>query len=304
MTAMRDESRSGAGYMYTPTGGSVDANANYLAFPVNVTNGGTVNISTLGQGDSGSSDSFTVSAKLDKMYITTGSTAPSGNGGTSILPSGYPTPPAATPTPTATGAVTNTPTRTSTPTATGAPTNTPTATSTPSPTSTPASGSLYYNVDLSADRFIEAETYTSKVGSLFSLASDSGRSGGSYMTTVDNNASQFTNTDTSNVLTYEVNVTNGNSAANIYLLSTGPDGDSDSFWVQVDSGTAQQVVTGSTGTWTWKKPSSATFDLSTGTHTIKIWPREDGSLVDKIMLTTGTNPPSGNGPTAVSPSYH
>ncbi len=100
---------------------------------------------------------------------------------------------------------------------------------------------------------------------------------------------------------YDLEVTNGGTF-NVYLLSTGPDGSSDSFNVAIDSGTDAQVTTGSSGTWAWKKAGSS-LSLSTGTHTLYVKVREDGAKVDRIYLSKTSSTPTGLGGTALTPYY-
>ena len=275
-------------------------------------------------------------AQVDKLYIVIGSTAPTGNGATALTPStrgggATATPTATSPAATATNTATTTPTasatatRTNTATATSAgatatatatpvpatatntatrtstATNTATtapATNTATPTATSAGGgSLYYNLDLSSGRSIEAETYSTKVGTNFRSVSDATRSNGLYMDTPNGSGAN----QTSDYLTYDLEVTNG-GAANVYLLSNGPDGSSDSFMVNVDGLGDNQVTTGSNA-WVWKKPS-VSFNLSTGQHTLYVKARtgEDGAQVDKLYIVIGSTAPTGNGSTALTPS--
>ncbi|OCT16663.1 hypothetical protein A8709_08295 [Paenibacillus pectinilyticus] len=166
---------------------------------------------------------------------------------------------------------------------------------------TPASGgtgtgSLYYNINGSSVSYLEAETYTAKTGT-FTQTTCSACSGTANMQTANGSGDSD-----ANYLKYDLEVTNGGSFY-IYLLSTGPDGSSDSFNVAVDSGSNYQVTTGSSGTWAWKKPSSS-LSLSTGTHTLYIKVREDGAMVDKIAITKTSSTPSGLGGTALVPSTH
>lgn len=62
-------------------------------------------------------------------------------------------------------------------------------------------------------------------------------------------------------------------------------------------------LSGFTSTWTWSNQtmdgSVATINVpSPGTHTLNLWMREDGTVVDKLLLTTNASlpPPSGTGP--------
>ena len=76
-------------------------------------------------------------------------------------------------------------------------------------------------------------------------------------------------------------------------LHVGLDGNANSTADRIDS---------SSGSWTWTNntmdSTRATVNVSsTGLHTLNIWMREDGSTVDKIVLTSDSGyTPSGSGP--------
>jgi hypothetical protein len=61
----------------------------------------------------------------------------------------------------------------------------------------------------------------------------------------------------------------------------------DSFYIQMDDG-AKTVFgeKGTKGSWTWVQGPK--FQLSEGTHTLWIHGREDGALMDKVVLHTNT----------------
>ena len=64
----------------------------------------------------------------------------------------------------------------------------------------------------------------------------------------------------------------------------------DSFYVQIDEG--QKRVFGEHGTegqWKWFKLTGAKFNMSAGTHTLYIHGREDGALLDKVILLHESN---------------
>ena len=146
-----------------------------------------------------------------------------------------------------------------------------------------------YLLDASQGGFIEAEGYSAKT-SLFAAVSDATRSNGQYMHTPDGSGAT-----TSDYLRFDLQVTNG-QALHVFLLSNGPDGASDSFWLNLDGGTDEQVVTGSGTAWDWKEASSgATFNLTSGAHSLYIKVREDGARVDKIAFTTSSTAPTGLG---------
>jgi protocatechuate 3,4-dioxygenase beta subunit len=75
----------------------------------------------------------------------------------------------------------------------------------------------------------------------------------------------------------------------------GPSGTSDSFWSYADDGTAEIFSLQSQTTWGWRRRTTP-LALSAGVHTIVFENREDGTLLDKILLTNvSTFTPSGLG---------
>ncbi len=69
------------------------------------------------------------------------------------------------------------------------------------------------------------------------------------------------------------------------------------LWVAVDNGTPQQIAIPKLQGWVWDV-SSNLFNISnTGIHTIKVWMREDGFRLDRIVFTKSTSyTPTGEGP--------
>ena len=197
---------------------------------------------------------------------------------------------AATATSTAAATTTRTSTATSTGTASPTRTSTSTAAATATATATPTAGSgaLRYVLDGVQGGFIEAEISTGRTGN-FVAVSEAGRGNGQYMHTPNGSG-----TDASaNYITYDLDVTNG-GAFYLWLLSTGPDSGSDSFWVALDTGADTQVTTGANGAWEWKKLSGA-LTIPDGRHTLFIRVREDGARVDQIYLSKSSTAPSGVG---------
>ena len=91
----------------------------------------------------------------------------------------------------------------------------------------------------------------------------------------------------------------------VWVLAWGLDGNSDSLHSGLDGEhvpTADRIggINNNYG-WTnsaYQDPEPISFDVTTiGLHTLNIWMREDGSVVDKIVITTNPNyTPSGVGP--------
>ena len=65
----------------------------------------------------------------------------------------------------------------------------------------------------------------------------------------------------------------------------------DSFFVQIDNGADNLWDIERTGNWAWDRASNrggadpVIFSLSAGSHTISIKVREDGTKIDKLLLT-------------------
>jgi hypothetical protein len=166
------------------------------------------------------------------------------------------------------------------------------ATATPLPTTTGCSPA--YVIDGRATTFIEAEQNTSRSGRFVHIA-DVGRAGGVYMSIPGSGMQD----DVKTYLAFNLNVS---SAGNFYvwLLGYGPDGSSDSFYIQADNGSKKQIALTQNG-WSWKRAGS-TLALSQGVHTLKILNREDGASVDMLLLTTDAKYiPAGPG-TALAPT--
>lgn len=89
----------------------------------------------------------------------------------------------------------------------------------------------------------------------------------------------------------------------LWARGLGPSGTSDSFWSYADDGTAEIFSLQNQTTWGWRRRTTP-FALSAGVHTITFENREDGTLLDKILLTNvstytpwglgGTTPPLTN----------
>ena len=186
-----------------------------------------------------------------------------------------------------------TPTRTPTRTPTGIPTAggpSPTRTRTPTPAST-SCANRSYAINGSLVNYLEAEKY-SGIASDFTKVVDAYRSGGAYMHT-PNNAGSSTGT----FISFNLNVVNGGTFY-VWLLGYGLDSSSDSFYINLDNGNdiSKSLTVGS---WSWQKVGT-TFSIGNGIHTLRIKEREDGSRIDKILLTKSSITPTGLGGTALN----
>jgi hypothetical protein len=106
---------------------------------------------------------------------------------------------------------------------------------------------------------------------------------------------------TSPELRYTINFTT-TGVYTIWLRGYAPNAAGDSLYVAIDDQSAV-ILTGFTPrAWGWANRSvqsqAATLTISEpGLHTLKLWQREDGLRVDRIVLTTdNAYNPSGSGP--------
>ncbi len=123
-----------------------------------------------------------------------------------------------------------------------------------------------------------------------------GFSGASAMIALPNiNTNLQTNIPSSSPeMIYNINLAT-TGVYNVWLRALGPTGSDDS--VHVGSDGALRFSPSLAGTsWFWKKVGTLSFS-SAGAHSVHLWMREDGTLIDKIMLTTGSATPTGVGPT-------
>lgn len=75
----------------------------------------------------------------------------------------------------------------------------------------------------------------------------------------------------------------------VFVRGLGPSGSDNSVLVKVDEGEATRVNLSSDGTWSWESDST-TYNLASGDHTVTVYMRENGSFVDKLLVTTGSAP--------------
>ncbi|MEI9948802.1 MAG: LamG-like jellyroll fold domain-containing protein [Pseudomonadota bacterium] len=154
---------------------------------------------------------------------------------------------------------------------------------------------------------LEAEHFhasVSRQNHSWNLTTNSGSSGGQALTvSPDNGLTVNTGyATTSPELRFQVAfVTTG--TYQVWLRGIGPNGDGDSCHAGLDGtapASADRISTFGTS-FGWSKTSidgpAATLNVtSAGVHTVNLWMREDGFVLDKIVLTTSTSfTPSGTG---------
>lgn len=135
-----------------------------------------------------------------------------------------------------------------------------------------------HNVFGDTNSYIEAELYTRKNGQ-FDEVVDVGRFNEQYMVIPNG---QGNGRDDIN-LEYDLKVTNGGQFY-VWLLSNGVNDDDNSFRLQVDSAAPADILLHNTNTWQWRR-ATATVALSNGSHVLRLLDREDGTKVDRILLT-------------------
>jgi hypothetical protein len=156
-----------------------------------------------------------------------------------------------------------------------------------------------YAVDGQAHSYLEAEGRSRQTGPFTTTSGDPTRSGGAYLTVTEGSGNHTTVPDEGKVLWFDATVTRGGSFS-LWALANAPDTSSDSFWISVDGGPDTQLTIPAQVGWTWASLGSA-LTLSSGTHTLKVKVREDGVLLDKLLLTASAAfVPQGLGNTALA----
>jgi lysophospholipase L1-like esterase len=87
-------------------------------------------------------------------------------------------------------------------------------------------------------------------------------------------------------------------AMNVWMRGFGPSWNADSVWIGID-GVVSNVLFASPpkDAYGWIRPSGSLTVPSAGKHTINVWFREDGTIVDRLLLTpNGSVRPTGDGP--------
>jgi hypothetical protein len=131
------------------------------------------------------------------------------------------------------------------------------------------------------------------------LVAVAGISGGQVMQLLDDNATTWMSNipTTSPRMVYNVDFT---STGTFYLFlrgDTGPQGGgSDSAFAGLDNVPAGTYFDFDDGTNVWGWISQTINVSTTGVHTITVWGREDGVRIDKIVVSSSSTAPSGNGP--------
>ena len=176
-----------------------------------------------------------------------------------------------------------------------------------------APANCVYQVDGTANSYLEAETPSRKDGP-FLVVGDDNASGNAYVEVADGTGNHTSEPDEGKVMWYDLDITSGGTFF-LWGLGNGPDVASDSFWASVDSGPDVQLTGLPAAGFGWVQFNN-TLALSTGKHTLKIKVREDFARLDKIalskssafsptglggaaLLCNGAPPPPPNAPTTL-----
>ncbi len=130
----------------------------------------------------------------------------------------------------------------------------------------------------------------------------SGFSGVGYLEAKPNNGVNTFDTLDGPRIDYEIDF-NTPGTYTVYVRMSGPNGNDDSLHAGLDGiplSYGDVGITSSGSSWEWKDSAAGnivTFDIQNpGRHTFNIWMREDGTLVDKIVLQQSGTTPTGLGP--------
>jgi hypothetical protein len=97
-------------------------------------------------------------------------------------------------------------------------------------------------------------------------------------------------------LEYRVEISTAGSYY-IFIRGKGESYDENSVYLGFENltGTADDTGLSSDGSWIWSR-TDGTYYFAAGEHTITVWMREDGAVLDKLVVSTSGTSPSGAGP--------
>ncbi len=161
-------------------------------------------------------------------------------------------------------------------------------------------GELAENIPQRTNQYVWIETeQPTTITTPLQIANDTSASQGRFIYAPNGSGSQWSATN--KMATYTVNITEAGEYL-LYGRVNAANGDDNSFYIQVDNGVNALWDTAFGNGWQWQQvvdrdnPVQLRFNLSVGTHTIKIKLREDGTKIDKLLLTNDLNfTPTGTG---------
>lgn len=135
---------------------------------------------------------------------------------------------------------------------------------------------------------IDAANYDSISGAWEVEVDDDGNE---FLLAANGTGSHYSTIPSGNELTYDFSVGQAGTYE-MHALVSALNGGDNSFWVAIDDGEwVQWHLTVTNGQWQWQTvtngfdQTAVTFDLSEGNHTLRIKVREDGTKLDKIVIT-------------------
>lgn len=146
-----------------------------------------------------------------------------------------------------------------------------------------------------ADLWLEAEC--AEVGGQWEVVPDAKASGGSYVAPPA--GENFYDQPPGDVAANQISFTVLTAAGGYHLFARilAPSSQDDSFWVRVNGGDWIKWWNGldTNGDFAWREVDLSPFTLPEGESTIEFAFREDGTLLDKIYLSTSNKQPQGVG---------
>ena len=164
----------------------------------------------------------------------------------------------------------------------------------------PGGGSGPFQADANGEVVIEAENYDSVValdGMDWTPYTSGSYVGASAMqATPDTGKSRTGGNSNTPRMDYQVEYAQATDVY-VWIRGLGPSSASNSIYVGIDGDDTdlRQVSLSSNSTYSWKK-NSTTITVPAGVHTVNVRMREDGSVVDRIILKPSLTTPSGDGP--------
>jgi endo-1,4-beta-xylanase len=147
------------------------------------------------------------------------------------------------------------------------------------------------------DEHVWLEAECGSVGSLWNTVSDGNASNDEYVTIQSgNNSLNNAPTIASAQIALPFDVDESGTYT-LWARVIAPTPNDDSFWIRMDDGSwfMWNNITPSSS-WTWD--DCQTYTLNSGSHTLSVAYREDGTRLDKIYLTNSGSTPSGEGSAA------
>jgi hypothetical protein len=158
-------------------------------------------------------------------------------------------------------------------------------------------------VVMEAEHFATETTGDSHNWTVTTLSGASGGVSSNAVQAMPNNGTGYpTFNSAATRVDYQFDVPAG-SAANFYVhvRHLGPTSSDDSVYLSIDGGTSSVVEMDFFHTLSWRT-SSSTLAIPSGTHTLTVWMREDGAILDKIVINSSASDPTGSGPAESSQS--